>query len=109
MNIAIDEAFNYITVTTKGTISIDNLSQFDGQIQSLIKLNKHIIFDFKDVIHIDSSSIGVLIMYNSKMQKNNKKLYLTEMNQELNQIFTITGLQKTSLVHSNKQDAIASL
>ena len=109
MKITVEEQLEHILVFVEGTISLENLSPFDEKIQTLIKLNKHLIFDLKDVIYIDSSSIGILIMYHSKLKKIEKKLVLTEISKETNEIFQITGLNSKLLITKDLEETFKIL
>ncbi len=109
MKITVNEKSDYAIVIIDGSISLNNLVQLDEKIQSIMKHNKHIIFDFNKVMSIDSSTIGNLVVYSTKLDKILKKCCIAEMNDEINQIFKITKLHKKIDIYHHIEDAIASI
>lgn len=109
MEITLNEKADYLIVEIKGSLQLGNLSQLDKKMQEILRLNKHIIFNLKDVDYIDSSTIGAFVLYSDKLNKILKKFCLSEINSEINKIISITRLNKKLEIYQHIEDAIASI
>ncbi len=70
---------------------------------------KHIIFDFSNTVFMDSSGIGLIMGRYKKVIFNGGKVCVTNICQEVDRIFVISGLYKIIEKYENVDDALASL
>ena len=87
-----------------------NLSDFQKVLNTLLQntLNA-LILDFKDVLMIDSATIGYLFkIYKLSLEKN-FKLKLVSLNEKNYETLTIMGLDRLFDFYDNKDDAVESL
>lgn len=109
-NVSVKE--NYITMD----ILANELDLYcSTEISKLIieNINKHnksnIILDIEKVTYMDSSFISRLIDINRKLNTENKKLYLTSVNEDVMAIFNIANLHQMFNIMKSKEEAINSI
>ena len=109
MKVTAESMDNYILINVKGTLSIENISPFEAQLNRHVENNSHIIIDLNDLTFIDSSSLGIIVVYFTKSEKNKKHFALINVNQDIMQMFKITGLDKRIQIFSSLNEALKIL
>lgn len=84
---------DYVVLMIEGSLSVENLSRFETSLDQMFREKKHIVINLKEVSFIDSSSLGVLILFFSKMEKIKKYMIFIHINQEISQMFQVAGLR----------------
>ena len=99
-----------LVVNIKGRIDTNYSSQFETEVQDLIKnSNKHLLFNFSEVDYISSSGLRAVLMF-AKLQKNsNKKLVLFSLNDNIKEILNISGFSSIIPMAKDETEAIGSL
>ena len=70
---------------------------------------KKIVVDMTGVHFIDSSALGVLIGGVKRLKPNGGKLVLVSVDENVNWIFQITGLNSVFEIYDTRDEALASL
>lgn len=70
---------------------------------------KNIIFDFKNIIFMDSSGIGVIIGRYKKISGDGGKVSVVNVNARVKKIFDLSGMNKIIDVYDTCEEAISSL
>ena len=109
MKVTADTKDNYILLGVKGTLSIENISPFEAQLNRHVENKSHIIIDLADLTFIDSSSLGIIVVYFTKSEKNSRHFALINVNHDIMQMFKITGLDKRINIFSSLEDALDRL
>ena len=100
---------NYILMRVKGTPSVENISPFEIQLSKHVENKSDIIIDLADLTFIDSSSLGIIVVYFTKSEKNNNHFALINVNHDIMQMFKITGLDKRIKIFDSLNDALNKL
>ena len=67
-----------------------------------------ILVSFKDVEHLSSAALGMLITLNKKVGEQNGKLKLSDISPQIYEVFKITRLNKLFDIHDTAQAALKS-
>lgn len=67
-----------------------------------------LLLSFKGVEHLSSAALGMLITLKKKVEENNGKLKLSDINPQIFEVFKITRLNKVFDIHSSAAEAQAS-
>ena len=81
----------------------DELTQLVNSVDG-IKL----LLSFKNVEHLSSAALGVLITLNRKVAEKNGQLRLADISPQIFEVFKITRLNKLFTIFPTTQDALAS-
>lgn len=109
MKVSSEQKKNYILISVKGTLSIENISPFETLVNKCVEQKSHILIDLSDLTFIDSSSLGIIVVYYTKSEKNSRHFALININSDIMQMFKITGLDKRIKIFDDLQDAVKSL
>ena len=78
----------------------------EQNISSVIKGNKNVIIDCKDLTYINSFGLRSLLMLVKNMSKVNGLLVFCNLNDKVKTIFQITGFIHLFLVYNSRDEAI---
>lgn len=74
-------------------LSFDNIIEFQTRMDKLLNdLSEDVVFDFKNIRHLDSTSIGQLIVINNKMKSMKLKLTFINVNKLIQTVFKLGKL-----------------
>lgn len=65
---------------------------------------KDMVFDFEQVEFMDSSGIGMIIGRYKNAEKQGGQVFITGMDENIQKIFALSGLQKIVKSYANMQD-----
>jgi anti-sigma B factor antagonist len=68
----------------------------------------NLLLSFRNVEHLSSAALGMLITLNKKVQEQQGKLKLSDINPQIYEVFKITRLNKIFDIHPNVDKARAS-
>lgn len=71
--------------------------------------DQNIILDFKEVTHIDTSTLAVLIYIMSKLKQQHKELYLININDTIGEQIRITRLEPEIQVYNTLEDVLREI
>lgn len=109
MKVTSEKRGNFVLINIKGTLSIENISPFETLINKHVDNNDHILIDLTDLTFIDSSSLGIIVVYYTKSEKNGRQFALLNINSDIMQMFKITGLDKRIKIFNSIEDAVTAL
>ncbi len=109
MKITTEMKDNFVLISVKGTLSIENISPFETLLNKYVDEKTHILIDLSEMTFIDSSSLGIIVVYYTKSEKNNKYFSLININGDIMQMFRITGLDKRIKIFDNLDSAVKTL
>jgi len=97
---------NYILMTIEGSLSVENLRHFEQEMHEALDKNLDLIIDLSEVVFIDSSSLGVIVVFFTKLNNINRHLVLLNVNKDIYEMFSITGLAKRVKICNSLDDAL---
>lgn len=65
-----------------------------------------LLLDFRNVDHMTSSALGMLITVRNKVQEHSGKLRLANINRQIFEVFKITRLNKVFEIFDNTEEAL---
>lgn len=83
-----------LTLSVKGRIDTLTSVEFDGAIQEEYGNFNSLIIDFNDVNYISSAGLRVLIATEKKLDAENIKMVILNVNDEIQNIFKLSGFDK---------------
>lgn len=83
-----------LTLSVKGRIDTLTSVEFDGAIQEEYGNFNSLIIDFNDVNYISSAGLRVLIATEKKLDAENIKMVILNVNDEIQKIFKLSGFDK---------------
>ncbi len=109
MKVTSEQKENFIVINIKGTLSIENISPFETLVNKHVEKKDNILIDLSELTFIDSSSLGIIVVYFTKSEKNNRNFALLNINPDIMQMFKITGLDKRIRIFSSIDEATSAL
>lgn len=116
-----DEAQPHLSVRKKGVVSVvefadrkilDELSitEIGDELARLAdeQTNPKILLSFKNVEHLSSAALGMLIKLNKEMASKSGKLKLSDIAPQIFEVFKITRLNKLFDIHDTAEKALGS-
>jgi anti-sigma B factor antagonist len=67
-----------------------------------------LLLDFRNVDHLSSAALGMLINANNRVREKNGELRLCDIKRQILEVFTITKLDKLFRIYPNRQAALDS-
>ena len=67
-----------------------------------------LVLDFRNVDHLSSAALGMLINSNNRVREKNGQLRLCDIKRQILEVFTITKLDKLFRIYPNRQAALES-
>ncbi len=67
-----------------------------------------LLLDFRNVDHLSSAALGMLINANNRVREKNGQLRLCDIKRQILEVFTITKLDKLFRIYPNRQAALES-
>lgn len=109
MKVTSEQKENFIVISIKGTLSIENISPFETLVNKHVENKDHILIDLSELTFIDSSSLGIIVVYFTKSEKNSRNFVLLNINPDIMQMFKITGLDKRIKIFRSLDEAASTL
>lgn len=66
-----------------------------------------LLLNFKNVDHLSSAALGMLITLNKKIKERKGALKLSDINRQIFEVFKITKLNKVFEIHDSAEQALA--
>ena len=66
-----------------------------------------LLLDFKNVDHLSSAALGMLITLNKKVKEQSGDLKLSDINRQIFEVFKITRLNRVFDIHDTAEEALA--
>jgi anti-anti-sigma factor len=88
-----------------GLLDRTKTSQFNQQINDCVEAGGDIVLiDFKDVSFMDSSGLGAVVLAIKTVQAANMEIFVCSLNNQLNMLFELSGLNKVIEIFSNAEE-----
>lgn len=102
---------NILIVTLKGELDHNSAEEVRVKIDDKIDMNevKNIILDFSGVSFMDSSGIGAVIGRYKKISQRGGKLFVSNVNNNVNKIFELAGLYKIIKKYKTVEEAVGCI
>lgn len=87
-----------------------NIQQIGEEIKGIIEAETKpkLVINFTDVDHLSSAALGTLITINNRIRTLQGQLRLSNIDQQIYQVFVITKLNKLFEIHETSEKARAS-
>jgi anti-sigma B factor antagonist len=87
-----------------------NIKEIGDGLSGLIEegANPKLLLDFGTVDHLSSAALGMLINVNKKVKEKNGQLRLTNIKQQIYEVFVITKLNKLFRILPTRAEGLAS-
>ena len=79
MKITREDQNTAIVFVLEGSLSVEDISTFQDVMNNCLPENKHIVLEMSEVSFIDSSSLGVIVLFYSKMLQQDKNLIIFKL------------------------------
>jgi anti-anti-sigma factor len=109
MKINVHNEEKYTLVEVEGSLSVESLNYFEKKLQGAYERGLNIIIDFSSLVFIDSSSLGLILVYFTKQTGNKKHLVLMKVNRDIYEMFNITGLSRRVKIFDSLDTALAHI
>jgi len=109
MNLEISSHDTYSIISFKGSLSVENLNILEETLSKYYIKEHNIIIDLENISFIDSSSLGILVVYYTRLMEINKKLIVVKVNEEIKKLLEMTGISKKILIARSVDEALALL
>lgn len=106
MKISVEDLGNALFIRIEGSLSVEDLKDFQDAMNSYLLQEKHIILDMTEVSFIDSSSLGIIVLFYSKLLQIKKELIITNIKPEIYQMFNLTGVSKRMRLFKTNKEAL---
>lgn len=99
---------NYYLVKIFGDFDVLNSGEIKNKILEKVSdvVSKDLVIDLTNVSYIDSSGLGVLIGLHKQCKLNGRRLKLFGLNKQLEELFSLTSLDKILNIYNTFEDAI---
>lgn len=109
MNIQEDRRGNILILRVCDRVHAAVANELETLVMEKIEQDeKFIAFDFAKMDFISSSGLRVLLMVAKKMKKLDGHVALFAMNENIREVFKISGFDALFSIYSNEEDAIRS-
>lgn len=109
MKITLHEKERFVVATVEGSLSNEFLRDFEVEIERLLEERRNIIVDFSRLSFILSSGLSALLSSHVHAKNHNLHFIICGLNPELEQLFSITDLNKHLDICKTLEEAQAML
>ena len=90
----------------EGEINAQTGAQVKAEINTLLNKGDSVILSFKSVVYMNSSGLREIIDLFKTASKNKKEVSLCDMNSDIREMFSFTGLDKVFKIYDTESAAI---
>ncbi len=90
----------------EGEINAQTGAQVKAEINTLLNKGDSVILSFKSVVYMNSSGLREIIDLFNTASKNKKEVSLCDMNSDIREMFSFTGLDKVFKIYDTEAAAI---
>ncbi|HDS09236.1 MAG TPA: anti-sigma factor antagonist [Firmicutes bacterium] len=107
MSITIEKEKDICVVSPEVRLSIKERMAFEGEIIKLSeKGNNKIVIDFSKTKYIDSSCLGVIAGFISRLRETGGDIRLCSINNNIRKILEMTNLHTVITIYEDKNEAV---
>ena len=107
MKITTEEKESYTIITIEGSLSNENLKEFEKVLDTYIAKGKHILIDFSKLTFIFSSGLSVLLSHYVASKEKDLIFVIYGMKNELIRLFEITEISRHMPVCDSLEEALS--
>ncbi len=106
-----EDGITRIEFVDRNILDEANIRQIGEEIGMLIDQRDapRMLISFENVDHMSSAALGALITINNRIKEKNGQLRLSDIDEQIYQVFVITKLYKLFQIHETRQEALESL
>lgn len=90
----------------EGEINAETGLAVKGEINSLLDKGSAVVLSFKNVVYMNSSGLREIIDLFKTASKNKKEISLCDMNSDIREMFSFTGLDKVFKIYDTEAQAL---
>ena len=90
----------------EGEINAETGAAVKEEINALLDKGGAVVLSFKCVVYMNSSGLREIIDLFKSANKNKKEISLCEMNADIREMFSFTGLDKVFKIHDTEAQAL---
>ncbi len=90
----------------EGEINAQTGAQVKAEINTLLDKGNAVVLSFKSVVYMNSSGLREIIDLFKNASKNKKEVSLCDMNSDIREMFSFTGLDKVFKIYDTEAAAI---
>lgn len=90
----------------EGEINAQTGAQVKAEINTLLDKGSAVVLSFKSVVYMNSSGLREIIDLFKTASKNKKEVSLCDMNSDIREMFSFTGLDKVFKIYDTESAAI---
>ena len=90
----------------EGEINEQTGAQVKAEINTLLDKGSAVVLSFKSVVYMNSSGLREIIDLFKTASKNKKEVSLCDMNSDIREMFSFTGLDKVFKIYDTESAAI---
>ncbi|MFA6597417.1 MAG: STAS domain-containing protein [Ignavibacteriaceae bacterium] len=93
-----------------GNLDFNHAASFQEMATSLIEEGaQKIVIDFSSLLFISSAGLRILIVLTKLLQQKNGRLALSSMNEQILEVFSISGFNKLFSIYPSEEEALKNL
>lgn len=111
LRVSDEDGITRIEFVDRNILDEANIRQIGDEIGRLVdeRDDPRMLISFDNVDHMSSAALGALITINNKIKGKGGQLRLSDIDEQIYQVFVITKLYKLFEIHETKEEALASL
>ncbi|MFP4528952.1 MAG: STAS domain-containing protein [Candidatus Kapaibacterium sp.] len=98
---------DFTIVSPKGRLDVTSSVEFDKELGEITKSEKSIIVDCSELEYISSTGLRVFLSYLKKIGAAGGKFHICALNDNLKEIFDISGFTKIFKIFDSCEEAIS--
>ncbi len=94
-----EQASGFINIYISGEVDIYTSQSLKDKLYTIVDSNdSDLRIDCRDLNYIDSTGLGIFVGTLKKVRQNNKKIFLSNIKDNIKKLFLITGLDKLFII-----------
>jgi anti-sigma B factor antagonist len=97
------------TMRIVGRVDASVAQQLERKVMDMGSRDDHVVVDLQDMDYVSSAGLRVFIALAKQARSRNRKVALCAMQEDVREVFEITGLVELFAIHDSAEDAVAAL
>jgi len=107
MEIVNHQVNDILIVAPQGNLDFNSATSFQEKVTGVIEGGAHkIVIDFSGLAFISSAGLRVLIVLTKLLQQKKGTLALSSMNEQIFEVFSISGFNKLFSIYASEEEAL---
>ena len=109
MGINTERANGTVIAKASGRIDSSNSREFHSELEAVVSdSDTALVLDFEDVSYISSAGMRVILLTAKGLQKSGLRFVLCSMNNDIREVFKISGFDKIIAIHNSQAEALSA-